>query len=372
MGKPRDAVTSKQVTVAIFSMVMGAGILAVSREVTDTVQTPDAWISILLGGILAMIGGALTVILCRRYPGKTIFQFSTEVVGTAVGKVLNILASLYFIVVAGFETRILAELVSTYLLQTTPDKVMMIVFIWVGVYLAVGGINPILKAFEMYFPIVIVLLVGILLLSMKKFDINNMRPFFGKGILPVVRGVGNSFMVYAGYEIVMVIIAVMEEPQKAMKSMLLGLLITVIVNTAVVVITIGVLTVDEINNLTWPTSSLVAEIDFPGGFIENFKLFFVIIWIICIYTSFVGALYIAGLGLSQTLNVKYSNALYAILPFVYVTALIPHDLAEIFDMGDMIGYTWLLIGLAFPMIFLLISFLKERKNKKKKKRSKQK
>ena len=80
MGKQQNDVTSKQVIIAIFSLVIGAGILTVSREVVDTVQTPDAWISILLSGILAVISGVMAVILCGRYPGRTIYQFSTEVV----------------------------------------------------------------------------------------------------------------------------------------------------------------------------------------------------------------------------------------------------------------------------------------------------
>lgn len=369
MGKQQNDVTSKQVIIAIFSLVIGAGILTVSREVVDTVQTPDAWISILLSGILAVISGVMAVILCGRYPGRTIYQFSTEVVGPVIGKALNIVVSLYFIMIAGFEARIMSELVSTYLLQITPVKVLMIVFIWVGTYLVIGGINPILKAFEIYFPIIVFLIVGILMLSMKKFELNNIRPFFSKGFLPLLKGIGNSLTIYAGYEIILVITAFMDRPQKAMKSLIIGLLLTIVLNTAVVLISIGVLSIDEIKNLTWPTSSLVAEIDLPGGFIENYKLFFILIWMISIYTTFVGVQYLAALGFSQTLSVDYRHALFASIPLIYLTALIPHDLGEVFTLGEIVGYTWLVIGLAVPVIFLVISLIR---GKKKKERAKQK
>jgi len=361
MGNHKDTVTSRQVTIAVFSLVIGAGILTVSREVVDTVQTPDAWISVLLAGLLTMIAGAMSVILCNRYPGRTIFQFSKEVVGPVIGTVANTIAILYFIFIAGFETRILSEIVSTYLLHRTPEKVLMITFIWVATYQAIGGINPILKAFEIYFPIVIVLLVGILLLSMRKFEIINILPFFGNGITPLLKGVGSSLTIYAGYEIIFVTTAWMEKPKDAMKSLFKGLILTTVINTAVVLITIGVMSIDEIKNLAWPTSSLVAEIYLPGGFIENYKLFFIIIWMISIYTTFLGVQYLAAVGISQTFPVKYRNALFAILPFIYLVALVPHDLGEVFIMGSAVGYTWLGIGLVVPMLFLVISLIRGNK-----------
>lgn len=369
MGKPKDAITSRQVIVAIFSIVIGAGLLTVSREVVDTVQTPDAWISVPLAGILTIFAGSLAVILCKRYPGKTIYQFSTEVVGTVIGKTTNTIASLYFVLIAAYETRMVAELVSTYLLQNTPEKVLIIAFIWAGTYLAVGGINPIMKAFEIYFPIVIFLMISMLLLSMKKFELSNILPFFGKGVLPLLKGVSSSLTIYSCYEIIFVLIAWMEKPQKAMKSTFVGILLTTLCYTALVIISIGVLTIDEIRNLTLPTSSLVAEIDIPGGFIENYKLFFIIIWMISIYTSFVGVQYLAVLGFSQTFSFGYKKALYATLPVIYLVALIPHDLGEVLIMGEIVGYTWLVVGLAVPIIFLAISLVR---GKRKGERAKQK
>ena len=78
LGRSKDSVTSVQATIAVFSMVIGAGILTISREVVEAAGTSDAWLSVIVGSMISVISGVIIVKLCQRYPGKTVFEFSTS------------------------------------------------------------------------------------------------------------------------------------------------------------------------------------------------------------------------------------------------------------------------------------------------------
>ena len=90
---------------------------------------------------------------------------------------------IYYVMLTGFQARMLSELVRTYLLIRTPREIDIIVFICVGTYLTVGGINSIVRAFELYFPIITILLFGIMLLGFQHFEPDNLRPILGKDLV---------------------------------------------------------------------------------------------------------------------------------------------------------------------------------------------
>ena len=75
-------------------------------------------------------------------------------------------------------------------------------FIWVGLYLVLGGLGAIARLFEIILPITIVVFVFSLLLSSKIFEIDNLLPVLGDGVFPVLKGVGSTVLVFLGHELI--------------------------------------------------------------------------------------------------------------------------------------------------------------------------
>lgn len=362
---PKDKISTAQATIAVSSVIIGAGILTITRDAAKIIGTPDIWISVILGGVLAIMIGFVIVKLSQRFPGKTFYQYSIVIAGRFIGWLLNMVLIIYFIIFAGFEARILAELIRTFLLLATPIEILIVTFIWVGAYLVVGGINPLVRAFELYFPVIVFVFAGILVLGFQHFDLSNLQPVLGQGIMPVLKGVKSTFLSYGGFEILLVITAFMKKPQKATKAMLVGLGIPIVFYIAISVIVTGVLTVDEMKTLTWPTASFVNSIEYPGGFVENFQIFFIIVWILAIFTTFSGAYYLAGLGLGQLFRKNINPFIYALLPFIYIISMIPQNLTGLFKMGDVIGFIWLAVAGLIPLVLLLVALIRKKGSWKK-------
>lgn len=172
-----DKITTSQASIILTNSMLGAGILTLPRNVVKAVQTPDAWISVVLGGVIVSLVILVMVKLSQQFPGKTVFQYSKRIVGNLPGSVMSTILILYFIVIAGFEIRVLAEVTLFFLLEGTPIWAIVMPFIWVGTYLVYGGINSMARVFQIVFPISIFILIICYILSARIFDIQHLRPF---------------------------------------------------------------------------------------------------------------------------------------------------------------------------------------------------
>ncbi|NSW90543.1 MAG: GerAB/ArcD/ProY family transporter [Firmicutes bacterium] len=360
INNPKDKISTGQAAVAVSSIIIGAGILVMTRPAVEIVNAPDVWLSVLLAGVFSIILGIISVKLSQRFPEKTFFQYNKIIVGKFFGWILSMITIIFYVIVAGFEARMLAELVRTYLLLRTPMEVIIITFICVGTYLTVGGINPIVRAFELYLSIIVFIFFSILLLGLQYFELDNLRPVLGKGVLPVIKGMKATLLSYIGFEIIMILTAFMKEPHKAVKAVVIGTGIPVLIYVVISIIVIGVLTVDEVKTLTWPLASLVNSIEYPGGFVENFQIFFLIIWVLAIYTTYVASHYVASLGMCQVFNKEFGTFVYALNPLIYIIALLPQNLKETFSLGDLIGYLGLIVAGIMPSLLYVIAFVRKK------------
>lgn len=82
-------------------------------------KTPDVWLSVILGGILAMVSGVIMVKLSQQFPDKTFYQYSQDIVGKWIGRLLSFLIIGYFLTTSAFQIRSMAEVIS-FLLEGTP------------------------------------------------------------------------------------------------------------------------------------------------------------------------------------------------------------------------------------------------------------
>lgn len=65
---PKDRITTSQAVVIIMKYILGTGILTLPRASVEKVKTPDVWLSVILGGILAMVSGVIMVKLSQQFP----------------------------------------------------------------------------------------------------------------------------------------------------------------------------------------------------------------------------------------------------------------------------------------------------------------
>lgn len=358
-----DKITTKQAAVFLTNTVLGAGILTLPRGVTEQVQTPDAWLSVLIGGGIVILVIWVMVKLSQKFPGNTIYQYSRRIVGTVPGGFLSVLLIIYFIIIAGFEIRVLAEVTVFFLLEGTPIWAIVIPFIWVGSYLVFGGINSIARLYQIVLPISLFFLLLCFVFSLRIFQIDHLRPVLSDGIFPVIKGLKSTILVFAGCEVVMTLVAFMQQPEKAFKAMAVGISIPLILYFLTVFMVIGGLSVDSTVTSTWPTINLMRSFEIPGFLFERLEFPLLVIWVMQMFCNFCSFFFNASLGVSQVFGLKYRYAIFGLIPLIFISTMTPIRMMEVLSLGDAIGYMGIILFLMIP-VFLSIVFMIRKKGLK--------
>ncbi|MFJ7995556.1 spore germination protein [Peribacillus frigoritolerans] len=361
----KDRITTGQVTVIVANAIFGVGILTLPRTATEKVKTPDIWISVILGGLIAMIAGVIIVKLSQQFPGKTFYDYNQEVVGKWVGGFLSLLIVCYYLASCGFQIRALAEVLSFLLLEGTPAWAIIMTFMWVGLYLLIGGINPIARMFEIILPITVIFFIIVVLMSFKLFEIDNLRPVLGLGVKPVLKGVQTTGLSYTGFETILFLLPFMKEPNKAVKAVLMGIALPLIFYLITVVMVIGALSVDGVVTRTWPTLDLIRSVEVTGLIFERYETLLLVIWIMQMFTAFTIFYYGAALGLAQLFKKSIRPFMYGLLPVIYIIAMIPKNINDMFKLGDLQGKVALYSFGLLPLVLLMVSRWKVRKHEEK-------
>lgn len=358
----KNKITNVQTVVIIANYTLASGILSLPRTSVEAVKTPDAWISVIFGGLVAIILGIMMVKLSQRFPEKTFYQYSPEILGKVIGNLLSCVLILYFLALSAFELRVLVEVTNYLLLEDTPRWAIAMPILWIGLYLLAGGITSIARLFEIIFPITVFFFLLIILMSFKIFEPDNLRPFLGEGIVPVLKGIKSTLLTYLGGEIMLLIVAFMEEQKKAVKMVIIGIIIPLIFNLLTVVMVIGALSINGVISETWPTINLIRSYEIEGLIFERFESFLLVIWTMQIFTTFCITYFSSTLGLSQLFKRESRIFLFILPPIIYVTSTIPKTINELFIFGDFIGNFAIVFLTFIPLFLLLITKWKDMSN----------
>ncbi|EJT17583.1 TPA: GerAB/ArcD/ProY family transporter [Bacillus anthracis] len=297
----KDRITTAQAVVIIVNYILGTGILTLPRASVEKVKTPDVWLSVILGGILAMVSGVIMVKLSQQFPDKTFYQYSQDIVGKWIGRLLSFLIIGYFLTTSAFQIRSMAEVISFFLLEGTPTWAIVMPFMWIGLYLIMSGINSIARMFEIIFPITFFIFLLISFMSIGIFEIDNLRPVLGLGIKPVLDG--------------------------------------------------GV-------TRTWPTIDLMRSFEISGLIFERFESLLLVIWIMQIFATYTISYYAAALGLAQLFKKSIHPFIFALIPIIYIIAMTSKNINDLLKLGDMLGNAALFLFGLLPLLLLIIKRLK--------------
>ncbi|WP_179031444.1 GerAB/ArcD/ProY family transporter [Paenibacillus kribbensis] len=355
-----DKITTKQAAVFLTNTVLGAGILTLPRGVTKTVQTPDGWLSVLIGGCIVILVVLVMVKLSQQFPENTVYQYSRRIVGTIPGGCLSMLLIIYFLIIAGFEIRVLAEVTLFYLLEGTPIWAIVIPFIWTGCYLVFGGINPIARLYQIVLPISLFFLLLCFVLSLRIFEIDHLRPVLSNGILPVIKGLKSTVLVFTGCEVIMTLVAFLQHPEKAAKAMVAGISIPWILYFLTVFMVVGGLSVDSTVTSTWPTINLIRTFELPGFLFERLEFPLLVIWMMQMFCNFCSFFFNASLGISQVFGLKYRYAVFGLIPVIFISTMTPIRMTEVFSLGDAIGYMGIILFFLVPVLLSIVFMIRKK------------
>lgn len=336
----------------IFTMEFGmTALFTISSPVFLAKQ--DAWISMILATLICLFTTFVAVKLSLLYPEQTFIQFSQSILGKWLGKIILVPYFLMWLSITGIILREFADFVYLALFSSTPLWIVILIMLGTIVYVTYnGGLRSIGRCSEIIGPISTIGSFLIIFFSVNDWDWHRLLPVYSNtGFLPIVKGslgpasfLGESFMV-------VMLIAFMSKPQRALISSLFGVAAASVAVLAMTMIVIMVFGPNLPAKLIYPLYSAVTYISVME-FIQNVDVLAVSLWIIGIFIKLSLYLFITSYGTAQFFHIKkWKHTIWWIAPIVFAVSLLPRNT------NDSMSYAKFWLAVIYPINIIGIPLL---------------
>jgi len=322
----------------------------------------DVWLSAILATLLGLAGSYLIITLALSYPSQTIIEYSQQILGKWLGKLVSLIYISFFVLSTGYVTRDFSELYLNFVMPQVSIYVFVGIILLAAAYALVNGLHIIGRIAEILVPFIfLVILLGIfgnipnmyLMPSLAleagwwsiTADAITEWPFFGMGV----------FWLF--------LFPSLETKTGTLKTILISIIIvgiTMLIVAMTVVAVIGPFNPPLVN---YQFFNVFQQIKL-GNYIQRLDLLLLIGWTSTSFIAITMFFYTAVTATKQLLGLKSTR--YLILPFAIVILAISvygfssyMHLRNFFRL-DHIGLIAIPIEFGIPLVLLVVGYMKSK------------
>lgn len=320
----------------------------------------DSWISVLIGTVTSLIVTNIILALGLKHSKKTIIQYSCDILGKPLGKLVGLSYVLFYLYLCYSVTGELGEIFVISFNPGSPIAVYSIFTIIVAAYAVTKGLEVIARINYLLLPFGIAILGLVAMLNIPKMHMENFLPILYEGIYPSIKG---SFLIQSWlFEVLLIfqLIPFVKDKDKIKKY----------INVSVIFLGIslmfGVLTIAVLGSLTerymFPALQYVRYAS-VGHYIQNLDISIMVLWVSGIFIKIAITYYCTLLSITQFFGLEsYKNLILPVGLLIIASSL--NSTKTITDMVHSLHYIFpfhmFLMGFIIPFILLLVSVIKDK------------
>lgn len=306
-------ISSIQMAVVMYPTVIATGIINLPL-LTGYVARKDSWISPIWAALIGIISVILACQLNKKFPEKTFIQYTEDIVGRFLGKIIILFYLFFFLHFNGIVIREYSDFVWGTFFNQTPALLISAIFLLFCAYAVHGGLEVIVRMGQIFFPLFTIplfLFLFILLISMEP---KNILPIMENGILPSFKG---SFILSSWFSEMFLISFFLPYLKKRETGLKWGMYttmaitITMVMVNFVMLLVLGAYSYYALN----PFLTAVRYISL-GEFFEHVEAGLLAIWILGTFVKVTVLYYIVTRVASGLLNLKDERVLIFPLGFL--------------------------------------------------------
>ncbi|PLR98825.1 GerAB/ArcD/ProY family transporter [Bacillus sp. T33-2] len=315
------------------------------------------FIALIVASLFILPSVLLLSRIAARFPGKNLFDVLTERMAV-IGKIIIGIYVIFFFFVLVRDMRLAVDFVHIVLLPGTPIYItaaLLIIAVW---FIARGGIEPMGRFTEVYFPILGIAVLLVPLILFREFDVALLMPYMDVDLPGVLKGAW-FFISYVGEVIGMFFL--FSHIKFRLRYGLLSLLIGVGLLFLLVLCSQLTLGTYMMPRLFYSVYELVRQLKVTD-FLDRFDLPLVGIWMPILIAKIAYSLYLVCLGIKKIIpNVSARIITTPCAVLAYVCAfLFFKDAIQLVNLNKTWPLFALIVELLIPVVLFFI--LKPRMN----------
>ncbi|MFD2760244.1 GerAB/ArcD/ProY family transporter [Lentibacillus juripiscarius] len=350
-----NQISDKEILIAIPSIVVGVGVLSMPRTLADQTNGADGLIPLAIGGAIVVFLTWLVAKLAAKFPQESFISYASFITSKPVGTVLTLLLSIQGLLIAAYETRVIAAVAEQYLFSRTPFGVVGLTFLLIVIYAVAGSRAGLFRLNMMFFPFIVFISLLLVLFTTGLFEPGNMLPVLTTGYSGQWDAFKQSAFSFMGFGFLLFYTSLVKSPANVPKKAAAGMVTAVLLYIMIYIMCIGVFGNLAAGNLQYPTVELAKDVEIPGGFFERFESLFFVIWIMAIFNTCIMALDSAVFALNSMFKKnRKMQLIFTLSPLVYIVGMLPQNVNEIAVFGTIVSVYGYAITISVTVLLFIV------------------
>ncbi|KFN03326.1 spore gernimation protein [Bacillus clarus] len=363
----KGKISAIQMGLIAYPMILGTSILAVPTIMGREAER-DMWISPIFASSMGFLSVYLAYRLNKLYADETLIQYSEQILGRFLGKILGFFYLFFLLENIGNFLRQYAEFTVGAFLPQTPRIVIISCLTLLCAFVVYGGIEVLGRLAQLYIPLLIVPLFIMVVLLLRDFEIQNMFPIMMHGITPSISGAMIPGLAwFTEFFVISFLLPFLTDRKKGKKwgmiSVLAVTLTMVVINLTVLFLFGGMMT----SSYLYPVFEAARYIRI-GDFFEHLEAFIMVVWVAGIFLKISVFYYALVLGTAQWLKLSDYRPVvfpYGLLMIVFGIWAHPNipEMTQFYKLVSPLYKPLFLI--VIPLCLLFLAMIRKKHNKKK-------
>ena len=323
---------------------------------------PSAWIS---GLVITTLWGIMIILICTalggRFPGRSPVDYSGEILGKYLGKLVGVFYIFIFAYVNAIIVREFGEFLVTAFMPETPLLVFNVILVALAASAVRNGIEVIARMNQFIVGLMVFALIFIFSLVLQEAQFHHLLPLLEGGIKPIISG-SLTPMGWAGEVFLLLVLLpylnnYKEARPAGIKAMLiLGLALGI--DIVIVLVVLGKVAAHYV----FPVHALATYIS-VAGFLERVEAFVLALWVSGVMAKVSIWYYCLTMVTAQTFNLKDYKPLVLPLGIIQIVwSITIYD--NIREVVDFFGKSWITFSMFFeflvPLSLLIIAMIRKK------------
>lgn len=334
----------------IHGMQYGVGILGFQRLIAKHAKH-DAWISVLIAGLMTHLIVWLIYRLFENSNGNNILSVHNQIAGVRLGSVFTFLLSIYFIAQAVNVLRTYVEVTQVWMFATINTNIFSFLLLVLVLYAVLGGFRVVTGI--CFLGVVIPSFLLLTFLSTIEFGVfGRFYPVLNVPLVDILLGAKQMSLSVLGFEALLVYFPFIKNPKKSEPWAHASLLFTTVVYLIWMASAIIFFSTAQLEKNIWATLSIWKVIELP--FVERFEYIGIAAWCLVILPNLCLGVWCASRLWRELFHIKQKNAVYIILAIIFLSlySLNSREIVNQFNtiLGN-VGFYFLISYI--PLLFIL-------------------
>ncbi|HZG16657.1 MAG TPA: GerAB/ArcD/ProY family transporter [Candidatus Bathyarchaeia archaeon] len=343
------------VWVLICSNQIGVGILGFQRVVAEKAGH-DAWISVILAGIMAHLTMWVMIKTLKRYPSADLYGIHIDVLGKWLGRLVSLFFILYCVATATVILRNYIEVIQTWMFPEISTGLFAGVFLFLALYTILGGIR-VIAGYTFLTVIVVIWLLLDLYYPLQLAQWYHLQPVMEADFSKIWSGAMAMSLTIIGFEIIYVLYPYIKDKKSVGVSAQFGILLTNLIYLALMVVALVFFSEGQLAKTIWATLNLKKMVYLP--FLERFEFVAISLWLFVIMPNIMLYSWAAIRGLKRNFNWNQRKFSYIVIFLIFFSSLFLITRQQIDTLNDIIGRAGLIVSFAYPFILYLLVVIKQ-------------